>query len=204
MTIQTLLFDLGKVLLDWDPRYFYRQFFPDDERALERFMLEALPVDWALSMDRGEPMAEAMARGQRANPAHAELIGRWAEGWPQMLRGEMAASVEILDAADRAGHALYALTNFSTETWPIATARCPVLGRFRDVVISGEIGMVKPDREIYLYTIERCRLDPARTLFIDDLAVNVAAARDCGLNAVQFTGAQQLRADLERHGVSLA
>lgn len=204
MKIDFVLFDLGKVLLDWDPRYFYRQFFPGDEAALERFLAEAAPTDWTLSMDRGEPVAEAIARRQREAPEHAALIGRWFEGWPRMLRGEIADSVDILDAVDRAGYPIYALTNFSTETWPIATARCAVLGRFRDVVISGEVGMVKPEHEIYRHTIERCGLDPARTLFIDDLSVNVQAARECGLNAVQFTSAQRLRADLAAHGVRLA
>ncbi len=204
ITIDTIVFDLGKVLLDWDPRYFYRRFFPGDEAALEQFIAEAITHDWVLGMDRGQPVADAVGRHAAALPQHAELIRRWPQGWPQMLRGELADSVAILDALERAGYPLYALTNFSTETWPVAVARCPVLQRFRHVVISGEIGLVKPDAAIYDYTIERCALQPARTLFIDDLAANVEAARAAGLQAVQFTGAPALRHDLAALGVRLA
>ncbi|MBC7782034.1 MAG: HAD family phosphatase [Proteobacteria bacterium] len=204
MTIDVLLFDLGKVVLDWDPRYFYRRFFTDDDAALERFLADAVPAEWILAMDRGEPLTEAIARRQREVPAHARLIGLWREGWPQMLRGELADTVAIVEALERAGYPLYALTNFATETWAIARACCPVLGRFRDIVVSGAIGIVKPEAQIYAHTIERFDLDPARTLFIDDLAINVAAARAAGFEAVQFTDAARLRVDLEFYGVALA
>jgi 2-haloacid dehalogenase len=203
-SVDTILFDLGKVLLDWDPRYFYRRFFPDDEAGLERFLAEAITHDWVQAMDRGQPLAEAVEQQAAALPQHAALIRHWPEGWPQMLRGEISGSVAILDALDRAGYPLYALTNFSTETWPIAVARCPVLQRFRHVVISGEIGLVKPEPAIYTYTVERCALSAARTLFIDDLSANVAGARAAGLQAVRFTDPSTLQRDLLSLGVRLA
>jgi FMN phosphatase YigB (HAD superfamily) len=109
-------------------------------------------------MDRGRPMAQAIAARQRLHPAHAELIARWREGWPEMLRGEIAGTVAVLDELASRGRRLYALTNFSHETWPVARARFGFLGRFEDVVVSGEVGMVKPDPRIYRLAIERCRL----------------------------------------------
>jgi 2-haloacid dehalogenase len=199
--MDTVLFDLGKVLLDYSPRYYYERFFGGDEHALERFLAEVVPGDWVLEMDRGMPMDDAIAARQRRYPQHAGLIARWKEGWPQMLRGEIAGTVEILDELRQRGHRLYALTNFSHETWPLARARFAFLGWFEDVVVSGEVGLVKPDPRIYRLAVERCRLEPARTVFVDDLQANVAAARAEGLHALHFTVPERLRADLAALGL---
>jgi len=199
--MDTVLFDLGKVLLDWSPRYYYGRFFGGDERALARFLTEVVGHEWIVAMDRGLPMDEAIAARQRQFPEHAELIARWKEGWPEMLRGEIAGTVAVLEELAARGRRLYALTNFSHETWPVARARFDFLGRFEDVVVSGEVGLVKPDPRIYRLAIERCRLDPARTVFVDDLPANVAAARAEGLHGVHFTTAERLREDLRALGV---
>jgi 2-haloacid dehalogenase len=199
--VDAVLFDLGKVLLDWNPRYFYARFFEGDEDALERFLAEAAPGRWILEMDAGKPGAVAIAERQRLLPQHAELIGRWSEGWPQMLRGEIAGSVRILDELRRRGLRLYALTNFSTETFPVARQRCEFLGWFEDIVVSGEHGLVKPDRRIYELAIRRCRLEAARTVFIDDTAANLGPARDLGMKALHFAGPEKLRADLVALGL---
>lgn len=202
--IRNVLFDLGKVLLDWDPRHYYARHFDGDAAALERFVHEAIPGTWIAEMDRGKPVAQAMAERQRLCPEHAELIGRWAEGWPQMLRGEIEGTVRILEALEALGYPLYALTNFSTETWPIARARCPVLGRFRHIVISAEVGCVKPEPAIYRIAIERCAIEPGETLFIDDLAANVEAGRAAGFQALRYRSPAELAADLGRLGIELA
>ena len=198
--MDTVVFDLGKVLLDWDPRYFYRQFFAKP-RALERFLAEALPPEWVAEMDAGKPAGVAIAERARLLPHHAALIGRWSEGWPQMLRGPIAETVAILAELRGRGLRLYALTNFSAETWPIARARFDFLGWFDDVVVSAEHGFAKPDRRIFELAIRRCALVPARTAFIDDRPENVAAARAFGLHALHFTGAAKLRAELEELGL---
>jgi 2-haloacid dehalogenase len=199
--MDAVLFDLGKVLLDWSPRYYYERFFGGDEAALARFLEEVVAAEWILEMDRGRPMAEAIAARQQLYPAHAELIARWREGWPEMLRGEIAGTVAVLDELASRGRRLYALTNFSHETWPVARARFDFLGRFEDVVVSGEVGMVKPDPRIYRLAIERCRLEPARTVFVDDLPANVEAARGEGLQGLHFTTPERLRHDLTSLGV---
>jgi 2-haloacid dehalogenase len=195
-----ILFDLGKVLLDWDPRYFYRRFLAD-EAALEHFVGTVVGMDWIVEMDAGKPAALAIAERSQAFPEHAALIARWSEGWPTMLRGEIAGSVEILAELRARGFRLYALTNFSTENYPVALERHAFLRWFEDVIVSAEHGLVKPDPRIYALAIARCRLDPARTVFIDDSPRNVEAGRAAGLHALHFTAADVLRRDLERLGV---
>ena len=198
--MDAVLFDLGKVLLDWSPRYYYERFFPGDEAALAHFLAEVVAPEWILEMDRGRPMDEAIAARQRLYPEQAELIARWREGWPEMLRGEIAGTVEILEELATRGRRLYALTNFSHETWPVARQRFGFLERFEQVVVSGEVGLVKPDPRIYRLAIERCRLEPARTVFVDDIPANAAAARAEGLHAVHFTTPERLREDLLQLG----
>ncbi len=199
--VDTVLFDLGRVLLDWSPRYYYERFFVGDEAGLERFLSEAITPAWILEMDGGRPMDEAIAAQQQRVPAHAALIARWKDGWPEMVRGEIPGAVAILAELQRRGRRLYALTNFSPETWPVARQRFPFLGWFDDIVVSGEVGLVKPDPRIFALAIERCRLVPARTVFIDDLAANVAAARAHGLYALRFVSVDTLRGELAALGL---
>ncbi|HXC38398.1 MAG TPA: HAD family phosphatase [Burkholderiales bacterium] len=192
---ESALFDLGKVLLDWDPRYFYARHFADPS-ALEHFLSEVVPMQWIVEMDGGKPAAQAMAERQRLHPRHAHLIARWLEGWPHMLRGEIKGTARIVRELKARGTRLYALTNFSAETFPLALAACPTLSLFEHIVVSGHVGLIKPDPRIYAHAIERCALDPARTVFIDDSAVNVAAGRATGFQALHFVTPEGLRSDL--------
>ncbi|HWH47201.1 MAG TPA: HAD family phosphatase [Burkholderiales bacterium] len=194
--MDTVLFDLGAVLIDWNPRYLYRPLFGGDEAAMERFLAEIVPPEWNHQIDAGKPFSEAVAERIRAHPEHAELIALWRDDWAKMLREPIAESVSVLGELRRRGHRLYALTNWSAETFPVARARFDFLGWFEDIVVSGEVKLAKPDPRIFALTIERCRLDPARTVFIDDSLRNVEAGRYAGLRALHFTGPQQLRADL--------
>jgi 2-haloacid dehalogenase len=198
--LDAALFDLGKVVLDWDPRYYYARFFDGDSgqknEALERFVGTAITTAWIHEMDAGKPIAQAVAERQRAFPQYAALLARWSEGWPLMLKGEIEGTVALLRELRERGLRLYALTNFSAENYPLAQARCPSLALFEDVVVSAEIGLIKPDPRIYAYAIERCRLEASRTVFVDDLEANVAAASAAGLHALIFSSPAQLRADL--------
>jgi 2-haloacid dehalogenase len=193
--VNAVIFDLGKVLLDWNPRYYYRQFF-ESEAEMDAFLAEVLPQGWVLEMDAGKPAEVAIAERQRLFPQHAALIARWKEGWSTMLRGPIEGSVRILAELRSRGTRLYALTNFSAETWPVALARFDFLSWFEDTVVSAEHGVVKPDPRIFGIAIRRFRLNPPNAVFVDDLAENVAAARACGLTALHFTGAPRLRAEL--------
>ncbi len=197
----TFLFDLGAVLIDWNPRYLYRPLFNGDEAAMEHFLSEIVPPHWNRQIDAGKSFSDAVAERSREHPQYAQLIALWKNGWEQMLRDEIRESVAILDELRERGFRLYALTNWSAETFPIARRRFQFLEWFADIVVSGEVGLAKPDPRIFGLAIERCRLDPPRTVFIDDSPGNVAAGRDAGMHALHFENPQKLRADLAALGV---
>ncbi|HZP94275.1 MAG TPA: HAD family phosphatase [Burkholderiales bacterium] len=197
----TVLFDLGAVLVDWNPRYLYRRHFDGDEAAMERFLDTVCPGHWVREMDAGKPIAQAIAERSRDFPEHAPLIRLWGTHWETMLRGPIEDTVEILAALKRRGTRLYALTNWSAENFPIARRRFDFFDWFADIVVSGEVGLAKPDPRIYRVAIERCRLAPAQTVFVDDNVHNVAAGERAGLHALHFTTPVQLRADLGKLGL---
>jgi 2-haloacid dehalogenase len=199
--IDTVLFDLGAVLIDWDPRYLYRSLFNGDESAMEHFLTEIVPPEWNRSIDAGKTFADAVAERVRLYPQHAELIAQWKEGWPRMLQDAIPGTVGILSELREQGHRLYALTNWSAETFPLARARFEFLQWFEDIVVSGEVLLAKPDPRIFALTIERCRLQPARTVYIDDSLHNVEAGRQAGLQALHFRNPEELRLDLARLGL---
>ena len=199
--MQAIIFDLCGVLIDWDPRYLYRPIFGDDVAAMEDFLARVCPPDWNRQMDAGVPFADAVAQRQREFPEHADLIALWQDGWPQMLRDALPDTVAILAELRNRGHRLVALTNWSAETFPIARERFAFLGWFEDIVVSGDERLAKPDPRIFRLTLERNGLEPAGTVFIDDLPANIQAATALGLDAVHFQGAHGLRADLERRGL---
>ncbi len=200
-TIGAVLLDLGGVLIDWDPRYLYRPLFQGNETAMEHFLTEICPPEWNRQMDAGRPFDEAIAERQRLFPGHAELIALWKTGWEQMLREPIHDTVELVDALRKRGHRLYALTNWSAETFPVAQARFAFLRWFEDIVVSGEVKLAKPDPRIFQLTIQRCGLTPASTLYVDDARRNVEVAREFGLRALHFEHPRKLQADLERLGL---
>ena len=199
--MDTILFDLGAVLIDWNPRYLYRTHFKGDDKAMEHFLAEIAPPWWNLEIDAGKTFDQAVAERVAVHPEHAEMIALWRDGWENMLSDEIAGSVAILGELRNKGHRLHALTNWSAETFPIARRRFEFLKWFENIVVSGEVGLAKPDPRIFALAIERCRLDPARTVFIDDSPRNVEAGRNAGLHALHFRDPDQLRADLSRLGV---
>jgi 2-haloacid dehalogenase len=201
--IDAALFDLGKVLLDWDPRYYYARHFNGDEDSLEDFVRRVIATEWIVEMDAGKPAAQAIPERQAIFPQHADLIGRWSEGWPAMLRGEIEGTAKIIRSLKESGVRLYALTNFSAETFPIAMARCPTMHLFEDIVASGDIRLVKPDPRIYAHAIRQCGLVPQRTVFIDDSVPNVEAGNAAGLKALHFSSPEKLRSDLIALGLNL-
>jgi 2-haloacid dehalogenase len=195
-----IVFDLGGVLVDWNPRYLYRPLFAD-EAALEDFLARVCAPEWNLEMDAGKPFAVAVAERQKLFPEHAEMIALWHSGWVQMLRDPIQATVAILAELRERGSRLLALTNWSAETFPTARQRFPFLEWFEDIVVSGEVKLAKPDPRIFAHLLERARLKPARTFLIDDNPDNVAAARKLGIAAVLYESPAQLRTVLTEHGL---
>jgi 2-haloacid dehalogenase len=197
-SIDTVVLDLGGVLIDWDPRYLYRPLFKGDAAAMEQFLSEICPPHWNREMDAGRSFDDAIAERQYLFPEYAELIALWKTGWGQMLRKPIHESVEVLEALRGRGHRLYALTNWSAETFPVARQRYAFLSWFEDIVVSGEVKLAKPDPRIFELAIQRCKLNPGSTLYVDDMRPNVEVARGLGLHALHFEHPRKLRADLER------
>ena len=199
--MEAVLFDLGAVLIDWNPRYLYRPLFKGDDAAMERFLEEIVPNWWNREIDAGKPFADAVAERIREFPGHAQMISLWKDRWEAMLQDAIHDSVDILAELRSRGYRLYALTNWSAETFPLARRRFGFLEWFEDIVVSGEVGLAKPDPRIFALTIDRCRLNPAHTLFIDDSPHNVDAGRNAGLHALHFQSPAGLRSDLTRMGL---
>jgi 2-haloacid dehalogenase len=200
LAVKAVVFDLGGVLIDWDPRYLYRKLLAD-EAAVEEFLATVCTPEWNAELDRGRPFAEGVAELVERHPAHAAAIAAYHERWPEMLGGEIAGTVELLAELRAAGVPLFALTNWSAETFGVARARFEFLSWFDGVVVSGEERLVKPDPRLFRRLLDRFGLAPEATLFVDDAPANVAAARRLGLDAVRFTGPGRLRRDLARRGL---
>ena len=202
--VSAVVFDLGGVLIDWDPRYLYRSLFGGDEAAMERFLATVCTPEWNRGQDAGRPWSEAIASLVAEHPEHADLIRAFWDRWPETLGDAIDPTVDVLAELRAAGIPLYALSNWSAETFPIARPRYPFLDWFDGIVISGEVGAAKPDPRIYQALVERHGLDPASLAFVDDVPANVAAAEDLGMRGLTFTSAASLRQDLEALGLPIA
>ncbi|MCC4244367.1 HAD family hydrolase [Stappia indica] len=199
----TVVFDIGNVLIQWDPRLLYRSIFQNEADA-DRFLAEVLPPEWNLEQDRGRSFAEGIAEALARRPDHREEILAWDTRWHEMVPGEVPGSVAILTALKEAGVPLYAITNFSSEKFAECEQRFPFLAdSFIDVVVSAHERLVKPDPRIYQVLFSRNDLAPERTVFIDDSPANVEAARSVGMHAIHFADAVSLKAALVEHGFPL-
>jgi 2-haloacid dehalogenase len=200
LATKAAVFDLGGVLIDWDPRYLYRKLLAD-EAAVEEFLATVCTPEWNAEQDRGRPFAEGVAELVERHPVHAAAITAYHERWTEMLGGDIAGTVELLDELRDTGVPLYALTNWSAETFGIARERYQFLEWFDGVLVSGEERMIKPDPAIFRLLLDRFGLDPGAAFYVDDSPANVAAAGGLGFDAVRFTGPEQLRRDLEARGL---
>ena len=197
----TVVFDLGGVLIEWDPRHLYRKLFAGDEAAMEHFLATVCTHEWNRGQDAGRSFVEGARLLKTEHPDQAGLIDAYCARFDEMMPGPIAGSVEILaDLRDR-GTPLYGLTNFSAETYPAAFERFAFLRWFRGVLVSGEVGLIKPDPRIFALLIERFAIDPRRAVYIDDVEANVVAARPFGIHAIHFTNPADLRAELAALGL---
>jgi 2-haloacid dehalogenase len=195
-----VVFDLGGVLIDWNPRYLYRKLF-DDEAAMETFLADVVSPEWNGQQDSGRTWAEAVEVLSREHPEQRGLIAAYWHRWQETLGDAIAPTVAILEELRETGIRLYALSNWSAETFPVARPRYPFLDWFDGIVISGEEKVAKPDPEIFHHLLDRYGLDPATTVFIDDSEANVRAATAEGITSIRFVDAATLRNDLRRFGL---
>jgi len=199
-----VIFDVGRVLYDWDPRILYERLI-DDDRALDAFLRDVVTIDWHFQHDAGRDFADTSAELATLYPQHAALIAAWGPRFNESIGAGIAGMHAIVEELDSAGVPLFAITNFSHEFWPPFRAReAKLFDRFRDIVVSGEEKMVKPDAAIYRLALDRFGLAAEDAVFVDDNAANVAAAQALGIESVLFTTAADFRARLVALGLPIA
>jgi 2-haloacid dehalogenase len=199
-TIEAVVFDVGGVLLDWNPRHLYRKLFEEQEE-MDRFLEEICTLQWHAKHDRGYPTERSCAELAARHPEHAEEIWAWAHRSEEMIAGPIDGTVEILRELLDTGVRCFALTNMERETYPGRLERYPFMRWFEGTVVSGFEGISKPDREIFERLLDRFELEPASTLMIDDSPLNIRAARSLGMRTVQFTSPAALRTALQESGL---
>jgi 2-haloacid dehalogenase len=201
--MNTVVFDLGGVLVDWNPRYLLRKVMPGREAEMETILADVLNHDWNLARDEGDPWPDAIDELKRQYPRWADIFDVYTARWPETLGGSHADTVAILRELKSSGVPVYALSNWSAEMFPHAEAKYDWMDLFDGIVVSGRVHMVKPNRDIFDYLLETyCRSAPD-VFFIDDLEANVVAARSYGIDTHLFTGAPALRDELVSAGFLL-
>ena len=191
-----VVFDIGNVLFDWDPRFLYERLI-DDDRALDAFLCDVVTKEWHFQHDAGRPFAETAAELTTRFPDQGDLIAAWGPRFNDTIRGIIAGMDVLVDDLVAADVPLYAITNFSGEFFPpFRKAWADFFSPFRDIVVSGDEKLTKPDTAIYRLALDRFGLSADQTVFVDDVPANVAAAASIGMTALHFTGEPALRRDL--------
>ncbi len=199
--INTVIFDLGGVLIDWNPNYLYDKIF-DDEKEKKYFLSEICTPDWNEQQDAGRNLAEATDILLEKHPEYGMEIKAYYGRWTEMLGELMYDTIEILEHLHRKNTLrLYALTNWSAETFPYALENFEFLQLFEGILVSGVEKMKKPEPEIYQLILDRYQIKAQQSVFIDDSQKNIKGAEAFNINGIHFQSAQQLKADLEGLGV---
>ena len=195
------VFDLGGVLIDWNPRYLYRKLFGGDDTAMEHFLANVCTSSWNEQQDAGRSFAEASASLKLEHPSHAEMIDAWFPRHEEMLAGPIPGTVEILAELRAREVSIYALSNWSLETFPTALRRFEFLQWFQGILLSGKVRLIKPDPRIFRLFSETFAVDPANVVYIDDVRRNAEAATALGMHGIIFTDPPALRGELVKLGL---
>jgi 2-haloacid dehalogenase len=194
--INTIIFDLGAVLIDWNPHYMYRSIFTD-EQEMKDFLANVTTSDWNEEQDAGRSLAEGTELLVQQYPHHEDNIRAFYGRWIEMLGDAFEGTVEVFKELKASGkYKVYALTNWSAETFPMAQERFEFLSWFDGIVVSGTEKMRKPAPEFYQILLDRYNVNPQEALFIDDNYRNILAAEKMGINSIHFTSPGQLRQEL--------
>ena len=198
--IQAVVFDVGKVLVRWERDLPFRHLIPDNA-ARAYFMDVVIPLEWHGQHDAGRGAAELIAERSAQFPEHAHLIRAWLSHFNETIPGPVPGSTEIVEELAASGVPLYAITNFGADTWAGFRPSYPLFDRFRDIVVSGDEQLAKPDPAIYALAAARFGRPAGTMLFVDDSLPNVVSARECGWQAHHFIDADKLRAELVARGL---
>lgn len=193
--IKNIVFDFGGVLLDWNPRYFYHTFF-GDEKEMEYFLANICTDEWNAEQDRGRPFSEGIKLLQSQHPEYRDAIQLFADGWGDMLKSEIPNGVELLRELKEQNYHIWGLTNWSAETIQVAYRRYDFFRLFDGIVVSGEENLIKPDKRIYQVLLDRYKLNAEESVFIDDNANNIEAAKELGFKAILFDNVINVRKQL--------
>ena len=201
--MKTIIFDLGGVLVDWNPEYVYLNEFDGDRKKMNWFFDNICTSDWNEEQDGGKLIKIATKERIKLFPEHEKLIKMYYGRWEEMLKGEIIESVNILKKLKSKNYKLIALTNWSFETFPVAIRRFDFLKLFDGIVVSGKIKMLKPFKDIYNYTINKYKLSPSECVFIDDKVSNVQGAINCGIKGIHFQSSKQLIIELKKLNIEI-
>jgi len=194
---RVVVFDVGGVLINWNPRNLYRKLFAGDEAAMESFLANVCTVEWNERQDAGRSFADAVAELLPRHADKVELIEAFGLRFGEMISGAIDGTVDILAELKRTGVPRYALTNWSAETFPPQRNRFEFLSWFDGIVVSGNEGVIKPDPRIFRILLDRYRIAPQEAVFIDDNPANAEAATTLGIHGIHFRGPELLRRELE-------
>lgn len=197
---KTIVFDLGGVLLDWNPRYLYQKIFSDPDE-LDYFLREVCSLEWNAQMDVDKSFRDAMDDLSLKFPEYETEIRAYFPRWVEMIKGELTGTVEILRELKKAGYPLAALSNWSSETFPRVKDDYEFLAWFTPLVISGHIGYKKPDPETYQILLHELGLEAGDCIFIDDMQKNIQEAKRQGFDVIHFSSPDQLRQELVERGL---
>ncbi|RYD45140.1 MAG: HAD family phosphatase [Sphingomonadales bacterium] len=199
MIRRSVIFDVGRVLFDWDLRYLFAKLIGEKDE-LEWFVTNVVTPQWHFQHDAGRPLAEMVPELKAEFPDHAPLIDAYATRFNETIPGPVPGSLELVERLDAAGLPLFAITNFGHEFWEGFRPTQRIFDRFSDIIVSGTEKLMKPDPAIYRLAIERFDIDPAGALFIDDVAANIAGAESVGIPGHLFKDAATLETDLVTRG----
>lgn len=193
---QAIVFDFGGVLIDWDPRCLYRRYFNGNEAAMEDFLEEIGFTEWNREQDKGRPFDVAVAELSRQFPHYTDLIRAYDEDWEESIIGTIQPTVELLYKLKESGRPLYGLSNWSEEKFQLTRPKYAFFDCFDEIVVSGEVKLLKPDPRIFEVFLERINHNADECVFIDDSEANIAAADQLGFKAIHFQSAGRLERDL--------
>lgn len=199
--IKYIIFDFGGVLIDWNPRYFYKDVFKD-ESELNFFLNEVCNHSWNEKQDAGRSFKDGIAELVIQYPQYSKEIEMFCANWIDMTGGEIKENTSLIGEL-RDEYLLFGLTNWSAETFPLIYEKYPFFEKFDDIIVSGEEKLIKPDPEIYKRLLQRCAIEAKYSLFIDDNEANIKTAQNMGFHTIHLKQGTNLREEMKKKGIDI-